>query len=149
MQVVESTVINAPPDLVYGIIADYRSGHPSILPDKYFTRMDVLEGGYGAGTVIDVRMKVMGVSARYKMLVSEPEPGRILQEEDRKAGVLTTFTVEVEQGGRQSCVTIETTMPVSDGLKGWIEQKMNPPIMRKIYREELALLAGVATRKTV
>lgn len=144
MQVVESAIISAPPDIVYGIIADYRSGHPSILPGKYFTGLELVEGGSGAGTVIDVRMSVMGVKAHYTMLVSEPEPGRVLQEEDGKAGVLTTFTVDAEQEGRQSRVTIETTMPLSGGLKGWIEKKINPSIMQKIYREELELLSLVA-----
>ena len=30
---------------------DYRTGHPRILPKPYFSGLEVLSGGYGAGTV--------------------------------------------------------------------------------------------------
>ncbi len=33
--VTASAHIDAPPDRVYGIIADYRAGHPSILPAPF------------------------------------------------------------------------------------------------------------------
>jgi hypothetical protein len=42
--------VDAPPAAVYGIIADYRRHHPHIVPPEYFARLDVLEGGVGAGT---------------------------------------------------------------------------------------------------
>lgn len=34
-----SQVIAAPPAAVYGLLADYTVGHPSILPKPYFTRL--------------------------------------------------------------------------------------------------------------
>lgn len=49
-------VIDAPPDRVYALIADYRSGHPRILPKAYFKELVVEQGGVGAGTVVRVLM---------------------------------------------------------------------------------------------
>ena len=41
--------IDAPAAKVYGILADYHVGHPSILPPA-FRNLIVEEGGVGAGT---------------------------------------------------------------------------------------------------
>ncbi len=47
-----SALIDAPAAKVYGIIADYREGHPSILPKPFFGSIQIERGGTGAGTVI-------------------------------------------------------------------------------------------------
>ncbi|MBZ0307342.1 MAG: hypothetical protein K8I82_14845, partial [Anaerolineae bacterium] len=57
------------------------------------------------------------------------------------AGIVTTFTVETVSGGEQSLVTIATDFRASPGIKGLLERLMNPPITRRIYRQELQLLA--------
>lgn len=139
-----SAVIDAPAGRVYGIISDYHAGHPAILPPRYFTRVEVKEGGRGAGTVAAVEMNVFGAQVLYEMTVTEPEPGRVLREEDPQAGVVTTFTVDPVNDGEQSRVTIATTARTSPGVRGWLEKLTNPAITRRIYREELAQLAAVA-----
>lgn len=141
-QVEVSAVVDAPAERVYDVLADYESGHPSILPQPYFTDLQVIEGGRGAGTVIAVEMEVFGVKRAYKMKVTEPQPGRVLQEEDKEAGILTTFTVE-PVAEKQSRVTIKTITQTSPGLRGWLEKMTTPPISRRIYREELEKLATV------
>lgn len=143
-QVKASAIIDAPPARVYHIISDYHEGHPAILPVRYFTGMRVEQGGQGAGTVAAVDMNVFGAKSHFKMTVSEPEPGRVLREEDADAGVVTTFTIDPVNGGDRSRVTIITTTRTSPGLKGWLERVMNPAITRRIYREELAQLAIIA-----
>lgn len=142
-QATESAVIDAPASVVYGIIRDYHAQHPAILPARYFTHSRVIEGGLGAGTVIDVAMNVYGARTRYRLAVTEPEPGRMLQEEDADAGVRTTFTVE-PLGATQTRVTIVTTARASDGINGRLERMMTPAITRRIYRKELAQLATLA-----
>lgn len=142
-QVAVSATVNAPAAAVYALIADYHNGHPKILPPRYFKSLGVIEGGVGAGTVVDAEMEVFGVKAHYHLTVSEPAPGRVLQEEDRSVGTVTLFTVE-PVNDTQSRVTIDTTMTAAPGVKGWIERLMNPPVMRRIYREELAQLDSVA-----
>lgn len=55
-----SALISAPAQRVYDLIADYHNGHPRILPKPYFISLEVEQGGYGAGTVINFQMKLMG-----------------------------------------------------------------------------------------
>ena len=139
-----SQIIAAPAEQVYAVIADYHEGHQAILPRRYFKEMIVTEGGYGEGTAITLHMDVFGTKTTYHQQVTEPEPGRLLVEEDREAGVSTSFTVDPIQEG-QTKVTICTTMPVKPGLRGKIERFITPPFMRKIYREELQKLSEVAS----
>lgn len=145
--VTKTATINAPAAHVYNIIADYNEGHQAILPRDYFDEMIVTKGGHGAGTEIDVYMSVMGVKAEYHMVVSEPEPGRVIAEEDAAQNTRTTFTVEPIEATDSCTVTISTTSPVKAGLQGWIEKMINPRIMRRIYQEELANLNRVAQAK--
>src|SRR5687768_7034189 len=65
-------VIAATPERIYGILADYRTGHPSILPPA-FTRLEVEEGGYGEGTVFTMTMKAFGQKHDSRVRVTEPE----------------------------------------------------------------------------
>ena len=139
-----SAVIPAPAQTIYDVLADYREGHPAILPQPYFRELVVEKGGHGAGTIVRVVMEVMGIKQEYRMLVSEPEPGRVLVEEDADAGVTTTFTVEPRSDGEGSLVTIATVSRPSPGLMGVVERLINPPVARRIYQKELAQLASYA-----
>ena len=136
-----SRVIDAPPAAVYAVFADYHHSHNAILPKPYFTKMTVEKGGTGAGTEITVHMSVFGAKATYHMVVTEPEPGRVLQEEDKAAGVVTTFTVDPMNNGQSARVTLHTRARTAPGLRGFIEKLITPTISRKIYNEELDLVA--------
>ena len=140
-----SRVIQAPPAAVYAVFADYHHSHAAVLPKPYFTGMTVEKGGTGAGTEITVHMAVMGAKVTYHMVVTEPEPGRVLQEEDKALGVVTTFTVDPVNNGEASRVTLHTRARTSVGLKGFIEKLITPPISRKIYNEELDLVEKYLT----
>src|SRR5688500_14271453 len=98
LKVESSSVIDAPPKQVYELISDYRTGHPSILPKKYFPEMAVESGGKGAGTVIRVKSKMGGQERTLRMEVSEPEPGRVLIEKDTASDMTTTFTITPHGG---------------------------------------------------
>ncbi|MEO8453409.1 MAG: hypothetical protein ABI647_26730 [Gemmatimonadota bacterium] len=76
---------------VYGLIADDRKGHPSILPPQYFENLEVEEGGYGAGTRIRFTMLSYGTRRVCRAHVTEPEPGRVLVETDIETGTSTRF----------------------------------------------------------
>lgn len=136
-----SRVIDAPPAAVYAVFADYHHSHNAILPKPYFTKMTVEKGGTGAGTEITVHMSVFGAKATYHMVVTEPEPGRVLQEEDKVAGVVTTFTVDPANNGQAAKVTLHTRARTAPGFRGFIEKLITPAISRKIYNEELDLVA--------
>ncbi len=57
-RIVASSFIRAPASQVYAIIADYRNGHPRILPQPYFVSLNVDQGGIGAGTAITTDLPV-------------------------------------------------------------------------------------------
>lgn len=144
----ESQVIDAPPATVWRILSDYRTHHPNILPKPAFERLDVEKGGQGAGTLIRVGMKVMGARTTLRMAVTEPEPGRVLQEADPAAGVVTTFTITPVDGGKRSDVRIATEWAPKKGIQGLVERLLNPRVARSLYKKQLKLLEQYAHRMT-
>lgn len=142
-------ILDARPEDVYATIADYHVGHPSILPHKNLYDLQVEQGGYGAGTIIRFKARILGVEQSFHHRVSEPEPGRVLVEQDIEAGqnVTTTFTVTPLENGRKSRVEIKTTMNPSSGLKGLVEQLVILLANAPVYRKELKLLERVAQRR--
>lgn len=138
-----SRVIEAPPEVVYQIISDMEE-HRKILP-KEFESLIVEKGGKGAGTVALVQMKVMGVRTCLRLTVLEPEPGRVMKEVDKAAGVETTWTLTPRDGGRKCDLLLHTRFPGKPGLAGLIERLINPPVTRSLYRRELAILNAYAT----
>jgi len=136
-----SKVIKASPVDVYSVMSDYQVGHPAILPKPYFSKLVVVQGGKGEGTIIEVHMDVLGAKRVFHQVVSEPEPGRVLVETDAEAGVTTSFTVDPIGDGNQSQVTIATDIRLSPGVRGIFERLFNPWIIHRIYKQELELLA--------
>lgn len=136
--------VPAPADRIYDILADYHTGHPSILPARVFEELTVESGGRGAGTVIRFGMKSFGKVRWSRAEVDEPEPGRVLRERvlDDK-GIVTLFTVDRVEA-HTADVTIETTWPAK-GLGGFFERLVAPPFLRSVYAEELGNLEKVAT----
>lgn len=143
-----SALIPASPQSLYHLIADYRAGHPRILPKPYFISLEVEQGGYGAGTVINFRMKLMCRIQSFHAVITEPEPGRVLVETDLSAGVVTTFTVDPRVDGQQALVTITTTTNVPEGIFGKIQGWLSTRLLHPIYEKELDRLAAVVKEQT-
>ena len=135
--------VDAPVSLVYAIIADYRHHHPRIVPPKYFTRLDVLQGGAGSGTRTRVEMRILGRTRVFEQVVSEPEPGRIVMESNTDGSGVTTFTVE-PTGDASTQVTIATEITMRPGLQGAVERLVASLLLPRIYKEELSRLAEYA-----
>jgi uncharacterized protein YndB with AHSA1/START domain len=134
--------IHAPPEKLYEILADYKEHHPRILPPETFRGLVVEKGGRGDGTELRVVMRVGGRDRTIHLVVSEPEPGRVLMERDRETGAVTTFTVEREGDGAD--VRIKTEWPARRGLRGWVERLVAPAALRALYAKELARLEEYA-----
>ncbi len=132
-----SRIINASPESIYNVIADYRVGHPAILPKPWFNGLTVEKGGFGAGTVIRFEVTVMGRKFPFHQAITEPEPGRVILETDIETGQYSRFTLEPLNGGRQTRVTIESATPASPGLMGFIERLTQPPMSRRMFTQEL------------
>jgi hypothetical protein len=139
-----SACIPADPERVYAVIADYREGHPRILPPQ-FSGSTIEKGGVGAGTAIRFQMRVLGRTQSFRAAITEPEPGRVLVETYLDSnGVVTSFQVDPGPVKGQSQVTITTELALRSGVLGAIERFMATRYLRPIYRKELALLAAVA-----
>lgn len=148
LRVEASRFIEAPTQDVYAVFADYRTAHPAILPKAYFPKIEVLEGGQGAGTRVKVTTKALGSERIYDLDVTEPEPGRRLVETDRLTGLVTTFSVEPGATPQQSRVTIASEWEPQPGLAGLLEKWLVPFFMRRIYAEELGNVAQYLTQKS-
>ncbi len=143
LQVTETATIHAPAENVYAILADYRDGHPHILPKKYFLSLNVEQGGIGAGTVINFQMRVMGRTQSFRAAVTEPEPGRVLVETNTPNGAVTTF--DVRPAGEGQCrLTISTTLQTRDSLLGPLERFLTTLALRPVYIDEPKLIAARA-----
>ncbi|MBA2393821.1 MAG: SRPBCC family protein [Ktedonobacteraceae bacterium] len=143
-----SALLNARSEDVYAMIAEYHHGHPSILPDNFYD-LQVEKGGYGEGTIIRFKMKVLGLEQTLHQIVSEPEPGRVLVEQDIQSvqNIITIFSVTPVENDQKSHVEIDTKMNTSPGLAGIVERIVVPIINPRIYAKELKLLEAAAQRK--
>ncbi len=136
-----SAVIEARPEVIWDVIRDYHVGHPAILPKPYFQTLKILKGGVGEGTETHLTMKVFGRTFEYHHRISEPDPGRVLKETEVNTGQYSKFTLEPLDNGKQTRVTITTEQPASPGLVGFFERLTAPGIQRRIFEQELVLLA--------
>jgi hypothetical protein len=136
-----SAHIDAPPERVYGIIADYRVGHPSILP-KAFRNLVVEQGGVGAGTIITFNAHAFGSITRFRGAVTEPQAGRVLVETyTEPSPSQTTFTVTPGANGGTD-VTFFSELTSRDGFGGTLERWLSTRLLKKLYAEELQNLAA-------
>ena len=137
-------VVHAPPEQVYGYLADMREHHPRFLPPA-FSDFEVESGGVGAGTVTRFKLEAGGRTRSYRMQVAEPEPGRVLTESDTESSLVTTFTVEPDEAG--SRVQIATTWEGAGGIGGFFERTFAPRVMTRLYQDELQRLDEYAGRQ--
>lgn len=133
--------IEAPASRVYAYVADFRQHHPNFLPPA-FSDLVVEEGGIGAGTVHRFSLTLGGRTSSARVVVDEPEPGRVLTETETERGMVTTFTVEPEPRG-MSRVQIHSTWE-TPGIRGLVERLLATAMLRRLYADELNLLNGYA-----
>jgi Polyketide cyclase / dehydrase and lipid transport len=139
--------IGAPALVTYAIIADYRDGHPLIVPPGVFKNLIVEEGGIGEGTTIRFDMSVLGRVRHIRARIAEPSPGRVLTEEDVESGILTTFHVAVADGGRACSVTITTDLPRPTGPFAGFQARIATWFLQRVFTEELERLDTEARRR--
>lgn len=141
MAVSAERVVEAPLSTVYACIADVRQHHPQFLPPA-FSDFGVEEGGVGAGSVVHFTFTAGGRSRRYRTVMEEPDPGRVITESDTGSSLVTTFTVTEE--GQGTRVRIDTAWDGAGGVGGFFERLFAPRTLRKIYLDELGRLDAYA-----
>jgi hypothetical protein len=138
--------VPAPSAHVYAILADYRDRHPQILPRPPFTALVVEQGGFGAGTVITLHSRLLGMRQTLRGVVTEPEPGRVLLESYPERAMATTFTVVPLADDQAAEVTISTDLSVHAGLLGRCEAALVTRFLLPVYHRELRQLADFAAQ---
>ncbi len=133
--------IDAPATAVYGFISDMRDHHPRFLPPA-FSDFRVESGGVGAGTITRFTVTAGGRSRQYRMVISEPDPGRVIVESDATSSLVTTWTVTPQDGTAR--VRISTSWEGAGGVGGIFERVFAPRVMRGIYADELERLNAYA-----
>lgn len=141
-----SKLIHASPKIVYSIIADYKENHPKILPKPPFVSLVVEQGGFGAGTVAKVQMKVMGKIQSFRTVVSEPDPGRVLVETN-DTGYITIFTIQSHDDAKKSFVTFKTEIPDDSTIMKKLEFRLSKLLLIPVYKKELENLAEISLKQ--
>ncbi len=144
-EVTVECIIDAAHPQVYNIVIDMEE-HRRILP-KQFESLVVLEGGKGAGTIFRLNMNVMGNRSSLEMIISEPEPGRIVQERDEAAGVTTTWRLAPIEGSERCRIELTSEFRSKPGIAGMLERLIVKPVIRSIYRRELYNMNEYVTKR--
>jgi hypothetical protein len=124
---------------VYGVLADYRSHHPRIMPPTLFTDLEVECGGTGAGTIFRITVRTPGRGKQLHMRVDEPAPGRVLTETDLDSGAVTTFTVTPHDGGTLARISSDRANAVFP--RGLADRLFAPALTRLVFVGQLRRLA--------
>lgn len=134
-------LIDAPPEDVYAVLADYRHGRPQIVPQAYLRQLELETGGQGEGTIIRYHKRLFGIERLGRATVHEPEPGRLLTERETTTSLVTTFAVTPVNNGHQTHIQIAARWEPAHSLIGKLEQALYPYVMRRMFAQELDLLA--------
>ena len=134
-------LMDAPAEVIYHCIADYREHHrPEGFLPPVFSGFVISRGGVGAGTEASWVVDVGGRKRTITATISEPVPGRTLVESG--SGVETTFTV-VPSDGRRTLVRFDTVID-ENGLRGLLNRLFVGKVLGPIYDDELRRLQAYA-----
>ena len=75
-------------------------------------------------------VEMYGQQTPYHQIVSEPEPGRVIREQNQLSAQYTEFRLAPLADNTQTRVTIFSVLPLSGGIKGLIERWFQPGIVR-------------------
>jgi hypothetical protein len=135
---VAEAIVPAAPARVLEALADYREARPAILT-PHFTEYEVLEGGVGAGTVVQWHLHATEKRVRH-VVADVVVTNDSVVETDRNSSMVTTFAVADAEGGTRVVVT--TTWKGAGGVGGFFEKTFAPLGLRRIHDELLANLAA-------
>lgn len=128
-----TVLINAEPEKVLSVVADYQTVRPKILSSHY-SGYQVLEGGQGAGTV--ATWKLQATESRVRDVKATVDvAGHTVIEKDANSSMVTNWTVA--PAGTGSSVTVKTSWTGAGGIKGFFEKTFAPLGLKKIQSEVL------------
>ncbi|MCF2525642.1 SRPBCC family protein [Yinghuangia soli] len=129
------------PEAVFAALSDYATTRSKLLTE-HFSGYRVVEGGQGAGTVVQWTLQATKKRSR-ECLYDVTQPAALtLVETDRNSSMVTTWTVAPAGAGR-SRVNVNTRWQGAGGIGGFFEKTFAPSGLRKIYDGVLARLDDV------
>lgn len=128
-----TVLIDAEPEKVLAAVSDYQAMRPKIL-SAHYSGYQVLEGGHGAGTVVEWKLQATKSRSR-NVKASVDVAGRTVIEKDANSSMLTNWTVA--PAGPGSSVTVKTSWQGAGGIGGFFEKTFAPLGLRKIQAEVL------------
>ena len=132
--------IEASADVVLAILRDFDGHHRRILPPA-FSDFEVVHDRLGDGTMTQFKLTLGGRTTDGRTLARETDPG-VIREQVLGRDMVTEFRVEPEDAG--SRVSIATRGRRASGFGGLLERFFAPGMLRKVYVQELELLAAYA-----
>lgn len=135
-------VIDASPEAVYAVLADYKNKRPLILTPN-FLAYTVEKGGQGVGTVVSYRLRAANRERQYRMSVDQAVQDKQLVERDNNSSLITTWQLAPEAEGSQTRVRVTTEWEGATGVKGFFEGTFAPLGLRRIYDSMLDALEAV------
>lgn len=132
-------LIEAQPEAVYAVLADYRTHHPRIMPSS-FSDLEVETGGVGAGTVFHITVRMLGRRQQLHMQVAEPDPGRVLTETNLDTGVVTEFTVGSGNGGSATLARMSSEWEPDGRVRSFVDRVVTSRMMRRVFSQQLRQL---------
>jgi uncharacterized protein YndB with AHSA1/START domain len=133
--------IAAPPERVYGLLADYTDARPRLLTSQYVD-YEVEEGGSGAGTLFRYRLRAGGSERAYRVRVESPGH-RTLLERDAASSLVTTWRV-MPAPNAGSIVRVVTEWRGTGGIGGLFERLFAARGLRPVYDQVLERLEELA-----
>lgn len=140
MEFVEAVVrrdLPFPAATVYAIVADVRDHHFRVVPESVDrSTYRVLEGGYGAGTVVEYQTAISRIDHPLRYLVEEPEPGRVVV--FRHEGGLVEKRYEVDAAGPAACtMTSRVRVARRAGFLGIIDRLLGRSFIQRMAEQKL------------
>jgi hypothetical protein len=130
-----SSTINTPAANLYAMIADPQL-HTQF-QDKPFYDFKVENDVKGAGAIVSFKIDFASGTINFRMVVSEPEPGRkIVWTDTNETGLVTTYTITPQNN--QSNLEISSQWNGQDGVVGMLEKIISPVRMKSVYKKELS-----------
>lgn len=139
--VIAERMLDVPADQAYGYIVDYQTHHGRWLPPAY-SGYRVTAGGVGSGTAFSYHLNTGRRERDYHMQVTEPVPGRTVQEADTASSLTNTWIVEPEDYG--STVRLQTRWQGAGGVGGFFERAFAPRAVHALHTDTLTRLAEYA-----
>ncbi|WP_143462354.1 SRPBCC family protein [Levilactobacillus enshiensis] len=127
--------IHVPAATLYTLLADPQL-HAQF-QDKPFYDFRIEKNVKGADAIVSFKIDFASGTINFRMVVSEPEPGRkIVWTDTNETGLVTTYTITNQ--GDQSHLEISSEWNGQDGVIGMLEKIISPVRMKSVYKKELS-----------